>query len=112
MEPRLWDYAPPDPRAPAPLTLQQRYEMWRETPDGRTVVAAVRDAALRLRGRGFRHYGVAALFEAARYTYALRVGPDADGFRLNNNWRSRLARDLMAEHPELAGMFELRELKA
>lgn len=94
------------------LTLQERYKEWRATSDGETVVAAVTEAALRLHRRGFKHYGIAALFEAARYTYALRVGPDAEGFKLNNNWRSRLARDLMVEHPELDGFFELRELRA
>lgn len=93
-------------------SLQERYLDWRETPNGLAVVSAVTEAALRLRRRGFRHYGIAALFEGARYTYALRVGPDAEGFKLNNNWRSRLARDLMKEYAELEGFFELRELKA
>lgn len=93
-------------------TLQERYEEWRLSSHGKAVIAAVTEAALRLRRRGFAHYGIAALFEAARYTYALRVGPDAEGFKLNNNWRSRLARDLMAEYPELEGFFELRELRA
>jgi hypothetical protein len=94
------------------ISLQQRYEEWRATPDGQTVYQAVHDAALRLRRRGFRHYGIAALFEAARYTYSLRVGPDAEGFKLNNNWRSRLARELMDDEPDLAGFFELRGLTA
>lgn len=102
----------PDPRLAEYLTLQERYAAWRLSPNGVAVIAAVRDAALRLRRRGFKHYGIAALFEAARYTYALRVGPDAEGFKLNNNWRSRLARDLMREEPELADFFELRELRA
>jgi len=91
-------------------SLQSRYEAWRRTPDGQKIVAAVTEAALALRRRGFTHYGIAALFEAARYTYALAVGPDADGWRLNNSWRSRLARDLMREAPELDGMFETRRL--
>ena len=109
--PRLWDFVPGDPRPPRRLTLQQRYRMWRATPDGILIVDAVTEAALRLRRRGFRHYGIAALFEAARYTYALKVGPDAEGFKINNNWRSRLARDLMVEYDELNGFFELRDLR-
>jgi hypothetical protein len=99
-------------RLGAYLTLQERYEEWRASPDGELVWGAVRDAALRLSARGFRHYGIAALFEAARYTYALRVGPDVEGFKLNNNWRSRMARDLMVAVPELDGFFELRTLTA
>lgn len=114
-QPTLWEYVPRDTRPagrPVTLTLQERYEAWRLTENGKVVVEAVTEAALRLHARGFRHYGIAALFEAARYTYALRVGPDSEGFKLNNNWRSRLARDLMHDLPELAGMFELRELRS
>jgi hypothetical protein len=94
------------------LSLQQKYLAWRSTKDGETVVAYVTDAALRLRRRGWKHYGIAALIEAARYDHSLRVGPDSEGFKINNNWKARLARDLMAEVPELEGMFELRELRA
>jgi hypothetical protein len=94
------------------LTLQQRYEEWRATPDGQDVYDAVRRAALRLRGRGFQHYGIGALWEAARYDHALKVGPDVDGWKLNDHYRSRMARELMMREPELAGFFELRELRA
>lgn len=107
----LWEYAPRDPRPDPVLTLQQKYELWRATPDGQAVVRAVTEAALRLRHRGFRHYGIAAIWEKVRYDHDLRVGPDGQGYRLNNSWRSRLARELM-ERPDLAGFFELRELKA
>lgn len=93
------------------LTLDQQYAEWRATADGATVYNAVHAAALRLRRRGFHHYGIAALFEAARYDEALRVGPDGQGFKLNNNWRSRMARELGAD-PELAGFFTMRELTA
>lgn len=92
--------------------MQTRYEAWRQTSNGQMIYAAVARAAMRLRRRGIKRYGVAALFEAARYTHALRAGVDADGFKCNNNWRSRLVRELIVEYPELAGMFELRELKS
>ncbi len=92
--------------------LQERYEEWRATPDGQVVYQYIRDAALRLHRRGWRHYGVKALAEAARYEWSLQVGPDVEGFRVNNNWTSRLARDLMANEPALVGFFELRELRA
>lgn len=94
------------------LPLQEKYDNWRATADGQEVYHAIEEAALRLRARGFNHYGIAALYEAARYTRALRVGPDAEGFKLNNNWKSRIARDLMAEHPDLIGFFETRTLRA
>lgn len=93
-------------------TLGERYEEWRRTSDGETVVRAIEEAAMRLRARGFSHYGIAALYEAARYTRALRVGPDAEGFKLNNNWKSRIARELMETNESLRGFFEVRELRA
>lgn len=105
----LWDFSS-SYRDGRPL--QEKYEDWRASEDGQTVYSAVRDAAFRLVQRGFRHYGIAALFEAARYTYSLRVGPDAEGFKVNNNWRSRMARELMANEPGLEGFFELRTLRS
>ena len=73
---------------------------------------SVRDRALALRDRGVRRYGIAGLFEAARYARTHSLGRDDEGFALNNSYRSRLARRLMADHPELDGMFETRELRA
>jgi len=95
-----------------PRPIQEKYEEWRETSDGEVVYEAVKAAAFRLVARGFRHYGIAALFEAARYTHSLKVGPDAEGFKVNNNWRSRMARELMETEPGLDGFFELRTLHA
>ena len=95
-----------------PASLQDRYDAWLLSANGRAITDAVTDAAFRLVDRGFRRYGIAALFEAARYEHALRVGPDVDGFKCNNSYRSRLARDLMARYPILEGMFETRELRS
>lgn len=93
------------------LTLQERFEEWLATPAGQAVARTVRDRALRMLDRGWRHYGIAALWETARYDFDIQVGPNA-GFKLNNDFRSRLARHLMAECPELEDFFEVRELKA
>lgn len=94
------------------MSLQDRYEHWRRSEDGQKVYKAVLSGAVRLHLRGFRHYGIAALYEGVRYDYSLQIGPDMQGFKLNNNWRSRLARDIMREHPFLDGFFETRDLKA
>jgi len=91
-------------------TLQEKYEDWRATPDGEVVYEAVRAAALRLRERGWRHYGIHALWEAARYTHALKVGPDEEGWKLNDHHTSRMARELMENEPALDGFFEIRTL--
>lgn len=93
--------------------IETAYREWLRTGDGATVARAIRDRALALARRGWKHYGIAALFEAARFDHDLDIGPDVDGWRLNNNHRSRLARDLMARYPEeLGGFFETRELRS
>jgi hypothetical protein len=52
------------------------------------------------------------LFEVMRWNWFMTTtDPDSD-FKLNNNYRSRYARKLMDEYPELDGIFEVRELKA
>lgn len=101
-----------DPGCPFPGTLHQAYLRWRGTDDGKVVVDSIRKRALELRARGWSHYGIQALAEVARYDRALSIGPDADGFRVNNSHLSRLARDLMRETDDLDGFFEVRELRS
>ena len=62
-------------------------------------------------GRTGRHkLGIATLYERARWEIALAT-TDAD-FKLNNDWRSYYARLIMAQEPDLAGLFDLRASKA
>jgi hypothetical protein len=81
------------------------------TPDGLEVYRYVLERAQALRERGWDHYGMSPLWEMARYDGSLRVGPEG-GFKLNDHYKSRLARRMMAEHADLEGFFELRELRA
>lgn len=92
--------------------LDGRYAAWRATADGGKVVGYVLDKALRLRERGWRHYGVAALVEVARYDRALEVGPDVDGLKINNSFRAYIAREVMAADDRLVGFFEVRRSAA
>jgi hypothetical protein len=101
-----------DAGCPFPGRLHQAYLRWRETDDGKLVVGAIRLRALELRRRGWRRYGIQALAEVARFDRALAVGPDADGYKINNSHLSRLSRDLMREDPELDDFFETRELRS
>jgi hypothetical protein len=93
------------------LTIQAQYEEWRESPEGKLAYSLCRDAALTLKDRGFKHFGIAAIWERARYEAAIQTGPK-QAFKLNNNWRSRIARELMNNEIELVGFFETRELRA
>lgn len=112
-EPTLWgqDVVLPGLRPGAHLTIQQRFDEWLLTPDGQSVYEAVRFRAYALRARGWDHFGIGALWEGVRYDRSVQVGPEG-GFRLNDHFRSRLARRLMDDHPALAGFFETRRLSA
>lgn len=57
---------------------------------------------------GARKIGIGMLFEVLRWKHTLRTG--GDSFKLNNNYRSYYARLILARHPELGDIFELRKL--
>lgn len=70
------------------------------------VVELVTDAVL----RGETRIGVGALFERLRYSE--RTETNGDRYRLNNDHRAPLVRQLLDEHPEWTHLFELRERRA
>ncbi len=61
--------------------------------------------------RGYRRIGIELLFCVLRWRSMMTTSADEYGFKLNNNFTSRYARLIMAEHPELAGIFSTRELR-
>ena len=61
-----------------------------------------------LQGKGVERVGMKMLFEVLRWS-ALRT--TGDDFRLNNNYTARFARRIMARYPDLAGVYETRELR-
>lgn len=58
---------------------------------------------------GRKRIGIGMLFEVVRWNRIV-WSRDADGFKLNNSHRSRYARLIMEQEPDLAGMFETRSL--
>jgi hypothetical protein len=60
--------------------------------------------------RGRKRIGIGMLTEVLRWQYGRQTR--GDEFRINNNYRSRYVRLLLAEHPEFADSFETRELRA
>lgn len=58
------------------------------------------------RRTGGRKIGFPALYERARWELGLRT--DGDQFLLNNNHQAYYSRLLMAQEPDLVGMFETR----
>lgn len=61
--------------------------------------------------RGRTKIGVAMLFEVLRWQWSRATSDPASEFKLNNNLRSRYARRIMEQEPDLADVFETRELK-
>lgn len=58
-----------------------------------------------------RRRGIGFFFEVLRHERLMNWN-DGDGFKLNNNFRSRYARLLEREHVELRGFFRKRRLRA
>lgn len=66
----------------------------------------------RLRTAGRRRVGIGHLFEVLRWEYAIQTDHKESQYTLNNNFRSRYARKIIDENPDLQDMFEIRELKS
>ena len=61
------------------------------------------------RSHGHAKLGIATLFEKLRWEWHVNGLEDADGYKLNNNYRALYARKIMNEQPDLDGLFEIRE---
>lgn len=93
------------------LTLQERFDEWIESREGRHAYVEVVAMAFRLRAAGHARYSMKALWEVIRTDRQTVGGPQAV-WKLNNSYTSRMARRVMADYPDLAGFFELRTTKA
>ncbi len=77
-----------------------------------TVLNRLVDFAYQAKRAGRSRIGIGMLFELLRWEWTIAGLPDeAEEWKLNNNYRSRYARLIMDDHPQLDGMFELRMLK-
>ena len=88
-------------------TLQQQFEAFHAA--NPQVYAAIEDLADRWLAT-HRKLGVKMLMEVARWQLALKTTEQAP--RLNNNFTSRYARLLLADHPDWVGRIETRQLRA
>lgn len=114
--PNLWDSLEPPEVVPAPLadpvpgSIQESFEQFHR--DNPWVYEALRRLAVDLVRRGRKKVGIGMLFEVLRWQHTRETVDPNSEFKLNNNLRSRYARLLMDNEAELAGAFEVRELKA
>ena len=94
-------------RAPA-ATIAERFEAFHQA--NPWVLEAFERLTADLVRRGHTRVGIGMLTEVLRWHYGRQT--TGDDFRINNNLRSRYVRALLDRHPEWAGLFETRELRA
>jgi hypothetical protein len=101
---------PPATPAEREASIQARFEAFHDAhPEVYDeLVALARDAVRAGRSR----IGVGMLWEVLRWNRTLRGVEDPSGFKLNDHYRSRYARLIMEREHDLAGIFEVRELRA
>lgn len=91
------------------MTLQDQFEDFHDLNPWvySDLVILTRD----LVNRGHRRVGIGMLFEVLRWQRMMSTQDNASGFKLNNNYRSRYARLIMDNEPDLRDVFETRELR-
>lgn len=105
----LFEQRPVEP--PAPLEEASIDEAFRAFHTANPhVYAEIERRALALHRVHAVRVGIGAIVEAMRYDFALKT--KGGEFKVNNNFRSRYARLLVADHPELRDVVELRELRS
>lgn len=70
------------------------------------------DMARQLQVRGYTRIGIELIWSAFRWNRMMRTTADEYGFKLNDHFRSRYARLIMATEPDLADFFNTRALRA
>lgn len=90
--------------------VEKAFYAYLQTQHAQELEAEIVSRARRLKAAGWKSYGIAALFEAIRFDRSVALGPDEDGYKCNNNHKPFMARRIMAEYPDLAGFFEIRNL--
>lgn len=91
--------------------LDEKYLKWRETNNGITIFAEALLKAYKLKEKRITHFGIKSILESIRFDNTIRVGKDENGFKINNNYSSRLAREIMEVGFLPEGFFEVRRLK-
>jgi hypothetical protein len=62
------------------------------------------------RARLGQKFGIGALTEVVRWEVAIQTRRVGDGFKINNNHRAYIARELLRRVPSLRDFLELREV--
>jgi len=109
LHPRQALPAPRQSALPGESRVERAFTAWIDTAPGRHVEAEVARLAREDKAAGDRR-GEINLYLALVRRSSRHLTLDAQGYRCNNSHRAMLARRLM-ERPELAGFFEIRDLR-
>ena len=93
------------PELPATATIEERAAAFDAA--NPHVYREFRRLCFALYERGHKRFGAKLIVEQMRWNWMMRT-TDASGFKLNNNNTAYYARKLMANEPELDGVFSLR----
>jgi hypothetical protein len=92
-----------------PATLEERFRLWVFANEH--VIELFLKFAREAKAAGKGHFGIGAIAERVRWeVYITRK--EADPWKINNSYRSRLARLLVKRDPSLEGFFEFRKLRS
>jgi hypothetical protein len=94
----------PTKHGPMPRVSQEAFDIYHaENPQ---VYRKLLEFAWQAKRSGARRIGIGMLYERLRWYTSVEAKHDP--FKVNNNFRSFYARKMMADYPELDGLFELR----
>jgi hypothetical protein len=91
-------------------TTQEAFEEF-HAKNPHVYVALVRLTRVAVRN-GRKVVGMQSCVERLRWDYFTQTTHHEDEFKINNNFASRYARLIMANEPDLAGIYKTRKLKA
>jgi hypothetical protein len=83
-----------------------KYEAFKEA--NPWVIQSLTKMCYNIYNNGRDHYGIAALVEVLRYQHAIAEDPNSE-FKVNNNYRAFMAREIMQNNPMLDGFFSTRK---
>ena len=86
-----------------------KYEAFKEA--NPWVIESLTKMCYNIYNNGRDHYGIAALVEVLRYQHAIAQDPNSE-FKVNNNYRAYMAREIMQNNPMLEGFFSTRKSAA
>jgi len=86
--------------------LQAKWELVKEA--NPELLDTCYQLCLRARQRGIKRWSADAMFHVLRWETALNTEADDIAVKVNNNYSSLVARDLMDTYPDLEGFFSLR----